>query len=68
MEEKNNEEYVKGIVGATIAAEDPKKLSILWSEVLDSELIFEDNCHTVCCENANITFVQAKRNYKDLVG
>ena len=65
---KIHEYYVKGIVGATIAAEDPKKLSILWSEVLDSELIFEDNCHTVMCENANITFVQAKKNYKDLVG
>ena len=65
---KTYEEYVEGIVGATIAAEDPKKLSILWSEVLDSELIFEDNCHTVMCENANITFVQAKKNYKDLVG
>ena len=65
---KIHEDYVKGIVGATIAAEDPKKLSILWSEVLDSELIFEDNCHTVMCENANITFVQAKNNYKDLVG
>ena len=62
------EEYVEGIVGATIAAEDPKKLSILWSEVLDSELIFEDNYHTVVCENAKITFVQAKKNYKDLVG
>ena len=62
------EEYVEGIVGATIAAEDPKKLSILWSKVLDSELIFEDNCPTVVCENANITFVQAKNNYKDLVG
>ena len=65
---KIHEDYVKGIIGATIAAEDPKKLSILWSEVLDSELTFEDNCHTVLCENANITFVQAKKNYKDLVG
>ena len=66
--QKIHEEYAEGIVGATIAAEDPKKLSNLWAEVLDSELRYKADCHTVACENANITFVQAKSNYTDLVG
>ena len=38
-----DEEYVQGIVGATIATEDPEKLSKLWSEVLDSKLLVENN-------------------------
>lgn len=66
--QKIHEEYVQGIVGATIAAEDPEKLSNLWSEVLNSKLLFEDNCPTIVLENANITFVKAKTGYKDLVG
>jgi len=66
--QKIHEEYVEGIVGVTIAAENPKKLSNLWAEVLDSELRCKADCHTVACENANITFVQAKSNYTDLVG
>ena len=57
-----------GRVGATIAAEDPNNLSKLWSEVLDSKLIVENNCLSVVLENANITFVQAKSDYIDLVG
>ena len=63
-----DEEYVQGIVGATIATEDPEKLSKLWSEVLDSKLLVENNCPSIVLENANITFVQAKSDYTDLVG
>ena len=66
--QKIDEQYVQGIVGATIAAEDPNNLSKLWSEVLDSKLIVENNCLSVVLENANITFVQAKSDYTDLVG
>jgi hypothetical protein len=66
--QKIDEQYVQGIVGATIAAEDPKNLSKLWSEVLDSKLIVENNCPSVVLENANIIFVQAKSDYTDLVG
>ena len=66
--QKIDEEDVQGIVGATIAAKDPDKLSKLWSKVLDSQLIIEDNCPSVILENANISFVQAKSNYTDLVG
>ena len=53
---KIDEEYVQGIVGATIAAVDPDKLSKLWSKVLDSQLIIEDNCPSVILENANIDY------------
>ena len=63
-----DEEYVQGIVGATIATENPEKLSKLWSEVLDSKLLVENNCPSIVLENANITFVQAKSDYTDLVG
>jgi len=63
-----NEEYVNGIVGVTIAAEEPDKLSKLWSEVLDSELEIKNNCPTVLLENAKIEFVETKDNYSDLVG
>ena len=63
-----NEEYVQGIVGVTIAAENPDKLSKLWSEVLDSKLIVKNNFPCVVIENAKITFVQAKIGYVDLVG
>ena len=66
--EKINEEYVQGIVGVTIAAENPDKLSKLWSEVLDSKLIVENNYPCVVIENAKITFVQAITGYVDLVG
>ena len=66
--QKIDEQYVQGIVGATIAAEDPNNLSKLWSEVLDSKLLVENNCPSVVLENANITFVQAKSDYTDLVG
>ncbi|HIG09553.1 MAG TPA: hypothetical protein EYQ51_07365 [Alphaproteobacteria bacterium] len=66
--QKIDEKYVQGIVGATIAAEDPNNLSKLWSEVLDSKLIVENNCLSIVLENANITFVQAKSDYTDLVG
>ena len=66
--QKIDEKYVEGIVGATIAAEDPNNLSKLWSEVLDSKLLVENNCLSVVLENANITFVQAKSDYTDLVG
>ena len=66
--QKIDEKYVQGIVGVTIAAEDPNNLSKLWSEVLDSKLIVENNCPSVVLENANITFVQAKSDYTDLVG
>ncbi len=63
-----NEEYVNGIVGVTIAADDPTKLSRLWSEVLDSKLIQEDNWSCVVLENAKIKFIKAKTDYSDLVG
>jgi len=63
-----NEEYVKGIIGITIASFEPEKLSKLWAEVLDSKLIIENNSFTVVLENANIIFVQSKSNYTDLVG
>ena len=66
--EQINEEYVQGIVGVTIAAENPDKLSKLWSEVLDSKLIVENNYPCVVIENAKIIFVQAKIGYVDLVG
>tara|TARA_Y100000815_G_scaffold268277_1_gene289054 strand:- start:5 stop:739 length:735 start_codon:yes stop_codon:yes gene_type:complete len=66
--EQINEEYVQGIVGVTIAAENPDKLSKLWSEVLDSKLIVENNYPCVVIENAKITFVQAITGYVDLVG
>ena len=66
--QKIDEQYVQGIVGATIAAEDPNNLSKLWSEVLDSKLLVENNCPSIVLENANITFVQAKSDYTDLVG
>ena len=63
-----NEEYVSGILGATIAAEEPNKLSKLWSEVLDSDLVIEDDCPTILLENAKINFIQAKDNFSDLIG
>ena len=66
--EQINEEYVHGIVGVTIAAENPDKLSKLWSEVLDSKLIVENNYPCVVIENVKITFVQAITGYVDLVG
>ena len=66
--EQINEEYVQGIVWVTIAAEIPYKLSKLWSEVLDSKLIVENNYPWVVIENAKITFVQAITGYVDLVG
>jgi len=66
--QKIDEKYVQGIAGATIAAEDPNNLSKLWSEVLDSKLIVENNCPSVVLENANITFVKATSDYIDLVG
>ena len=66
--EQINEEYVQGIVGIKIAAENPDKLSKLWSEVLDSKLIVENNYPCVVIENAKITFVQAITGYVDLVG
>ena len=66
--EQINEEYVQGIVGVTIAADNPDQLSKLWSEVLDSKLIVENNYPCVVIENAKITFVQAKIGYVDLVG
>ena len=66
--EQINEEYVQGIVGVTIAAENPDKLSKLWSEVLDSKIIVENNYPCVVIENAKITFVQAITGYVDLVG
>jgi len=63
-----NEEYVSGILGATIAAEEPNKLSKLWSEVLDSDLVIEDGHPTILLENAKVVFVQARDNYTNLVG
>ncbi len=63
-----NEEYVEGIVGATIAADTPKELAELWSEVLDSELIIKKDIPYIIIENANIKFVQSKNDYTDLVG
>ena len=63
-----NEEYVSGILGATIAAEEPNKLSKLWSEVLDSDLVIEDDSPTILLENAKINFIQAKDNFSDLIG
>lgn len=66
--QKINEEYVSGIVGATIASEDPDNLSKLWSEVLDSDLEVENNYPIVLLENAKIKFVKTKDNYSDLVG
>ena len=66
--EQINEEYVQGIVGVIIAAENPDKLSKLWSEVLDSKLIVENNYPCVVIENVQITFVQAITGYVDLVG
>ena len=66
--EQINEEYVQGIVGVTIAAENPDELSKQWAEVLDSKLIVENNYPCVVIENAKITFVQAITGYVDLVG
>jgi len=63
-----NEEYVKGIVGVTIATSEPEKLCKLWAEVLDSKLAIEKRSYKVVLENANITFVKSKHNYTDLVG
>ena len=63
-----NEEYVEGIVGATIAADKPIELAELWSEVLDSELITKKDTPYIILENANIKFVQSKNDYIDLVG
>ena len=63
-----NEEYVEGIVGATIAADKPKELAELWSEVLDSELIIKKDIPYIIIENANIKFVQSKNDNTDLVG
>ena len=63
-----NQDYVLGIVGVKIANNDPDKLSKLWSKVLDSKLIIKNNLPQVILENASITFVEAKRNYSDLVG
>ena len=63
-----NEEYVSGILGATIAAEEPNKLSRLWSEVLDSDLVIKDDSPTILLENAKINFIQAKDNFSDLIG
>ena len=63
-----NEEYVEGIVGATIAADNPIELAKLWAEVLNSELVDKQNCPNIILENANIKFVQSKNNYIDLVG
>jgi len=62
------EEYVEGIVGATIAADKPIELAELWSEVLDSELITKKDTPYIILENANIKFVQSKNDYIDLVG
>jgi len=66
--QKINEEYVEGIVGATIAADNPIELAKLWAEVLNSELVDKQNCPNIILENANIKFVQSKNNYIDLVG
>ena len=63
-----NEEFVSGILGATIAAEEPNKLSRLWSEVLESDLVIEDDSPTILLENAKINFIQAKDNFSDLIG
>ena len=63
-----NEDYVSGIIGATIASTDPKSLSELWSEVLDSELSVKNNMPVILLENAEIKFTHAKDNYTDLVG
>ncbi|MCH2677971.1 MAG: hypothetical protein MKZ86_00970, partial [Alphaproteobacteria bacterium] len=63
-----NEEYVEGIVGATIAADKPIELAELWSEILDSELITKKDTPCIILENASIKFVQSKENYTDLVG
>ena len=64
---KINEEYVEGIVGATIAADNPLELAKLWANVLNSELINKQNCPNIILENAIIKFVKAKKNFKDLV-
>jgi len=63
-----NEDYVEGIVGATIASDNPIELAKLWSEVLDSELIHKNNYPNIVLENANIEFIKSKNNYTDLVG
>ncbi len=63
-----NEDYVTGIVGATIAADNPEKLAKLWSQVLDSDLVSKKNIPHIVLENASIKFVQSKNNYNDLVG
>ena len=63
-----NEEYVEGIVGATIAADKPIELAELWSEILDSEFITKKDTPCIILENASIKFVQSKENYTDLVG
>lgn len=63
-----NEEYVEGIVGATIAADKPIELAELWSEILDSELITKKDTPCIILENASIKFIQSKENYNDLVG
>ena len=63
-----NEDYVSGIIGATIASTDPQSLSELWSEVLDSELSIKNNMPVILLENAEIKFTHAKDNYTDLVG
>ena len=63
-----NEDYVSGIIGATIASTDPKSLSELWSEVLDSELSVKNDMPVILLENAEIKFTHAKDNYTDLVG
>lgn len=63
-----NEDYVEGIVGATIAADNPKELAKIWSQVLDSKLITKKNKPCIILENASIKFVQSKKNYIDLVG
>jgi len=63
-----NEDYVTGIVGATIAADNPKKLAKIWSQVLDSDLVSKKNIPHIVLENASIKFVQSKNNYNDLVG
>ncbi|PPR17137.1 MAG: hypothetical protein CFH33_00007 [Alphaproteobacteria bacterium MarineAlpha9_Bin3] len=63
-----NEDYVTGIVGATIANDNPEKLAEIWSEVLDSDLITKKNIPNLLLENASIKFVQSKNNYNDLVG
>ena len=65
--QKINEDYVEGIVGATIAADNPLKLAKLWANVLNSDLINKQNCPNIILENAIIKFVKSKKNYRDLV-